>query len=71
MSRSGNVWDHAEMESFLSSLKPERTGFWTYRTRDKAKADMFDYAEVLQYLANAFDARIFQPDGVRNAPSSA
>ena len=26
MSRSGNVWDNAAMESFLSSLKTERTG---------------------------------------------
>jgi hypothetical protein len=25
MSRSGNVWDNAAMESFLSSLKTERT----------------------------------------------
>jgi putative transposase len=34
MSRSGNVWDNAAMESFLSSLKTERTGRKTYRTRD-------------------------------------
>jgi putative transposase len=26
MSRSGNVWDIAAMESFFSSLKTERTG---------------------------------------------
>jgi putative transposase len=26
MSRSGNVWDNAEMESFFPSLKTERTG---------------------------------------------
>ena len=26
MSRSGNVWDNAAMESFFSSLKTERTG---------------------------------------------
>jgi len=25
MSRSGNVWDNAAMESFFSSLKTERT----------------------------------------------
>jgi putative transposase len=45
MSRSGNVWDSAAMESFFSSLKTERTARKTYRTRDEAKADVFDYVE--------------------------
>jgi hypothetical protein len=45
MSRSGNVWDNAAMESFFSSLKTERTARKTYRTREDAKADVFDYIE--------------------------
>ena len=45
MSRSGNVWDNAAMESFFSSLKTERTARKLYRTRDQAKADVFDYIE--------------------------
>jgi putative transposase len=45
MSRSGNCWDNAAMESFFSSLKTERTARKTYRTRDEAKADVFDYVE--------------------------
>ena len=45
MSRSGNVWDNATMESFFSSLKTERTARKVYRTRDEAKADVFDYIE--------------------------
>ena len=45
MSRSGNVWDNAAMESFFSSLKTERAKRKTYRTRDEAKADVFDYIE--------------------------
>ena len=45
MSRSGNVWDNAAMESFFSSLKTERTGNKTYRTRDEARMDVFDYIE--------------------------
>jgi putative transposase len=45
MSRSGNVWDNAAMESFFSSLKTERTARKVYRTRDEAKADVFDYIE--------------------------
>jgi putative transposase len=45
MSRLGNVWDNAAMESFFSSLKTERTARKIYRTRDEAKADVFDYIE--------------------------
>ena len=45
MSRSGNVWDNAAMESFFSSLKTERIGKKVYRTRGQAKADVFDYIE--------------------------
>jgi putative transposase len=45
MSRAGNCWDNAAMESFFSSLKTERTARKTYRTRDDAKADVFDYIE--------------------------
>jgi putative transposase len=45
MSRSGNVWDNAAMESFFSSLKTERIARRIYRTRDEAKADVFDYIE--------------------------
>src|SRR5271169_871564 len=45
MSRSGNVWDNAAMESFFSSPKTERTARKLYRTRDDAKADVFDYIE--------------------------
>ena len=45
MSRAGNVWDNAVMESFFSSLKTERTAAKTYRTRAHARADVFDYIE--------------------------
>lgn len=45
MSRAGNCWDNAATESFFSSLKTERTARKTYRTRDEAKADVFDYVE--------------------------
>lgn len=45
MSRSGNVWDNAAMESFFSSLKIERVARKVYRTRNHAKAEVFDYIE--------------------------
>jgi putative transposase len=45
MSRSGNVWDNAAMESFFSSLKTERIARKTYRTRNQARAEVLDYIE--------------------------
>lgn len=45
MSRAGNVWDNSAMESFFSSLKTERIRRKVYRTRDEARADVFDYIE--------------------------
>jgi putative transposase len=45
MSRSGNVWDNAVMESFFSTLKTERTNRKVYRSRAEARADVFDYIE--------------------------
>lgn len=44
-SRSGNVWDNAAMDSFFSTLMAERTARKVYRTRNQAKADVFDYIE--------------------------
>lgn len=46
MSRRGNCWDNAVVESFFSSLKKERIRQRIYKTRDLAKADVFDYIEV-------------------------
>jgi putative transposase len=45
MSRSGNVWDNAAMESFFSTLKTERTARKVYISRNDAKADVFDFIE--------------------------
>jgi putative transposase len=47
MSRRGNCWDNAVAESFFSSLKKERIRKKVYRTRDLAKADVFEYIEML------------------------
>lgn len=46
MSRRGNCWDNAVVESFFSSLKKERVKKRIYKTRDLARADVFDYIEV-------------------------
>ena len=45
MSGRGNCFDNAPVESFFSSLKRERVRRRTYKTRDEAKADIFDYIE--------------------------
>ena len=37
------------MESFFSSLKTERTARKVYRTRDAARADVFDYIKHLRF----------------------
>lgn len=47
MSRRGNCWDNAAMESFFRSLKKECIRKRIYKTRDMARADVFDYIEVL------------------------
>jgi putative transposase len=46
MSRRGNCWDNAVAESFFSSLKKERIRKRIYKTRELARADVFDYIEV-------------------------
>jgi putative transposase len=45
MSRRGECWDNAAMESFFSTLKTERCARTVYRTRERARADVFDYIE--------------------------
>jgi putative transposase len=67
MSRSGYVWDNAAMESFLSSPKTERIARKTYRTRDEAKPDVFNYIKLLQSERPTLDERISEPSRVRKA----
>jgi transposase InsO family protein len=46
MSRRGNCLDNAPMESFFASLKKEQVHHARFRTREEAKAAVFDYIEV-------------------------
>ncbi len=46
MSRRGNCWDNAPMESFFASLKKELVYGEDYQTRAEAKASVFEYIEV-------------------------
>lgn len=45
MSRRGNCHDNAVAESFFNLLKRERIRRKTYKTRDEARSDVFDYIE--------------------------
>jgi len=46
MSRKGNCYDNAAMESFFHSLKVEQVHDRRYRTREEARADIFEYIET-------------------------
>jgi transposase InsO family protein len=46
MSRKGDCWDNACMESFFGSLKTEWLGDKKYKTRQEAKNDIFKYIEL-------------------------
>jgi putative transposase len=46
MSGVGQCWDNAPAESFFASLKKELTHHEDYRTRQQARASIFEYVEV-------------------------
>jgi len=46
MSKRGDCWDNAAMESFFSSLKIERIYRRKYVSREELRADVFDYIEM-------------------------
>ena len=46
MSRRGNCWDNACVESFFGTLKRELVYHRHYVTREEAKQDIFEYIEV-------------------------
>jgi transposase InsO family protein len=46
MSRKGNCWDNAPMESFFGTLKKELIYNRKYQTREEAKKEIFEYIEV-------------------------
>ena len=46
MSRRGNCWDNAVVESFFHTLKTEHVQHQRYRTREEARQDIFEWIEV-------------------------
>jgi putative transposase len=46
MSRKGNCYDNAVMESFFHTIKSELVSFEHFQTRQEAKMKVFDYIEI-------------------------
>jgi putative transposase len=46
MSRSGDCWDNAVVESFFATLKTELVNDADWHTRDEARAALFEYIEI-------------------------
>ena len=46
MSRKGNCWDNAVVESFFSTLKTELVYRTCFKTREQGRSELFDYIET-------------------------
>ena len=46
MSRKGNCWDNAPVESFFSTLKRELVHHCRFQTRSQARSELFEFIEV-------------------------
>lgn len=63
MSRKGNCWDNAPMESFFKTLKVELVYEQKYETRSEAARSIFEYIEVFYNRQRMHSALNFQsPD---------
>ena len=60
MSRPGNCYDNAKMESFWATLKGELIGDHVFATRAEAKTALFDYIEVFYNRRRLHSALGFQ-----------
>jgi len=46
MGAKGNCWDNAVVESFFKTLKAELQNDERFKTKEDAKAELFEYIEV-------------------------
>ena len=49
MSRKGNRWDNAPMESFWGKMKQEWLNDYKFATREEAKSKIFEYVMVFYH----------------------
>jgi putative transposase len=64
MSRKGDCWGNAPMESFFHTLKTERVHHRVYATRDQARRDLFQYIEGFYNLRRIIAERDRRQRGV-------
>jgi len=57
MSRKGNSWDNAPMESFFATLKKELVHLENYETRTAARQSILEYVEVFYNRVRRHSAR--------------
>lgn len=63
MSRKGNCWDNAPMESFFKTMKVELVYQQRYQTHQEAKASIFEYIEIFYNRQRMHSALNYQtPD---------
>ncbi len=60
MSRTGNCYDNAPMESFFGTLKTELVHHCHYQTKAEAKTDIFEYIEVFYNRVRRHSALSYQ-----------
>ena len=64
MSRKGDCWDNAVVESFFSTLEFECARGEAFPTRSAARREVAEYILLLQPDQTALDSGLPQPDGV-------
>ena len=69
MSKKGDCYDNAAMESWNHSLKVEAIHGERFVTRELAKAQVFEYIEVSQSAAPALATWISVSRDVRSTPN--
>jgi len=60
MSRKGNCWDNAPMESFFATLKKELVHHERYQNRSEARHSLFEYIEVFYNRVRRHSALNYQ-----------
>ena len=68
MSRKGNCWDNAPIESFWGKLKQEHLNDFHFRTRNEAKMEIFWYIEIYHRHYRLHEANDYMtPEGSVNS----
>jgi putative transposase len=67
MSRKGNCWDNAPMESFFKTMKVELVYPQQYQTHEEAKQSIFEYIEIFYNRQRMHSALNFQTPAVFEA----